>query len=88
MPVHDPTAVEVGLVEMHDAVFRGGRDVHEGFLVGDLVVGAEALAAEVVGCLEFGGELLEAGFAEGGEGGVVVEGGFEGGEEGVFVFGG
>ena len=71
---------------MHDAVFCGGRDVHEGFFVGELVVAAESLAALFFGCFELGGELLEAGFAEVEEGGVVFEGVFEGGEEGVFVF--
>lgn len=69
---------------MHDAFSRRGRDVHECFFRGEGSVGAEAGAALLGGFFEFVGELLFAGFAEVGEGGVVVEDV----EEGVFVVGG
>ena len=82
MSIHNRTFLEAILEEMYDAEFRPRRDFHEGFfVVFDFRVGAIALVAEVLGAREFGVELLEALFAEGGEGGVV----FEGGEERVFI---
>lgn len=83
--VHNAAAVEIRLGKMHDALLRRGRNLHEGFLVREADVGAEAFAARLGGFLELGGEVLHAGFAEVGEGGVGFGGGFEGGEEGVVV---
>ena len=83
--IHDPAAVEIWFVEVHDTVFRGSRDFHETFLVFDLVIATEAFAAQSFGFLELRGQLLDAGFTEMGERGVVFRVVFEGFEEGVFV---
>lgn len=78
---------------MHDAEAGRGREGEEVLLRGEGGVGAEAEDALLAGGVEGLGELLEAGFAEVGEGGVGGGAGggvvvFEGVEEGVFVVGG
>ncbi len=55
MAVHDAAAVEVGFVEVHDAVFGAGCEGHELLLVGGLGVGAVAGAALLGGGFEGAG---------------------------------
>ena len=82
MPIHHSTPGEIILGEVHDHQLDLGREIHEGFLLLDLAVAAEADAFLGFGARELGVQLLEALFAEGVDGGGV----FEGGDEGVFVF--
>ena len=83
--IHNPAAIEVGFVKVHDTAFRGSRYLHKAFLVFDLVIATKALAAQLFRFLNFRGYLLDAGFTEMGEGRVVLGVVFEGIEEGVFV---
>lgn len=84
--IHDAAAVEVLLIEMYYAVFRRRRYFHQRFFVAEVGLRAEAGRVLLFGGFEGLGKLLDAGFAEVGEGGVGVV--VEGVEEGVFVVGG
>ena len=82
MPIHDPAAVEIRFAEVHDAAFICGRggEFEEGFLGVEGCVSPETLGAGGFCGGERGREGLDAGFAEGGEGGVCVGVVFEGGD--------
>lgn len=53
--IHNPAAVEVWFVEVHDTVSRGCCDVHKALLVFDLVIATETFAAQLFGFFELGG---------------------------------
>ena len=73
MRIHNPTAIEIRLEKMNNAILGAGGDIHQGLLVLDLGVSAVLAVLEPPRAVELIVQLLDALGAEGVQFGVVFE---------------